>query len=242
MNARTAIRGSLPYVIAIVSGLLLAYLIVAFFVFPSGVIPRDARVPNVAGLSFDEATRRLAERGFRGQKGEERFHGGSPKGTVLEQNPPAGSHDVEGTVVTLVVSAGQQVAEVPRVVGLSREGAEAELEAAGFDIGGVVERPNPAPRGQVIESQPAPGTQAPIPSSVSLVVSAGASVVIVPNVVGHSVAEARRMLEGAQLAVGDVSASDGGNPESGVVASQSPPAGAQVATGARVTLLTRGPH
>ena len=55
----------------------------------------------------------LAERGFRGQRGEERFHGGAPKGTVLEQTPAAGSHDVEGTVVTLVVSAGQNVVQVP---------------------------------------------------------------------------------------------------------------------------------
>ena len=240
MSARTAIRGSLPYVIAIVSGLLLAYLIVAFFVFPSGVIPRDARVPNVTGLTFDEATRRLAERGFRGQRGDERFHGGAPKGSVLEQTPAAGSHDVEGTVVTLVVSAGQNLVQVPAVVGLSREGAEAALESAGFDVGDVTERPNPAPRGQVIESHPAAGAQTPMPSSVSLVLSAGSSVVIVPNVVGRTVAEARRLLEAAQLDVGDVSSTDGSSTESGVVTTQSPQAGAQVATNARVSLLTRG--
>jgi serine/threonine-protein kinase len=239
MSARTAIRGSLPYVIAIVSGFLLAYLIVAFLVFPSGVIPRDARVPNVTGLLFDEATRRLAERGFRGQRGEERFHGGAPKETVLEQSPAAGSHDVEGTVVTLAVSAGQKLVAVPNVVGLSREGAETELESAGFDVGEVTEQPNPAPHGQVIESRPAPGTQAPMPSTVSLVVSAGSSVVAVPNVVGRSVADARRMIEGARLGVGDVSATDGSNVETGVVSSQSPTAGAQVAVGARVSLLTR---
>ena len=239
MSARTAIRGSLPYVIAIISGFLLAYLIVAFFVFPSGVIPRDARVPNVTGLLFDEATRRLAERGFRGQRGEERFHGGAPKGTVLEQTPAAGSHDVEGTVVTLVVSAGQNVVQIPNVVGLSREGAEAELESAGFDVGEVTEQPNPAPRGQVIESRPAPGAQAPMPSSVALVVSAGPSVVIVPNVVGRGVSDARRMIEDARLGVGDVSATDGSNVETGIVTSQSPPAGAQVSTGTRISLLTK---
>jgi serine/threonine-protein kinase len=189
---------------------------------------------------LDEAIRRLAERGFKGQKGDERFHGGAPKGSVLEQMPSAGAHDVEGTVVTLVVSAGQNMVAVPAIVGLSREGAETALEAAGFDIGDVTERPNSAPRGQVIESHPAPGTQAPMPSSVSLVVSAGSSVVVVPNVVGRTVSDARRMLEGAQLAVGEVSASDGGSTETGIVSSQSPPAGAQVGTGARISLLTRG--
>src|SRR5207244_6942027 len=89
VSLRSRARRSLPYAIAIIGGFLLAYLIVAFLVFPSGVIPRDIRVPNVTGLPFDEAVRRLAERGLRGVKGEERFHAASPKGTVLEQNPAA---------------------------------------------------------------------------------------------------------------------------------------------------------
>ena len=94
----------------------------------------------------------------------------------------------------------------------------------------------------MIEAHPAPGTQAPVPSSVSLVVSAGANVAIVPNVVGRTVSEARRLLQAAQLDVGDVSLTDGSNTESGVVTTQSPQAGAQVATNSRVNLLTRGRH
>src|SRR3954464_7048762 len=112
MSFRTRLRRSLPYAIVIIGGFLAAYLIVAFLVFPSGVIPRDIRVPNVTGLAFDDAVRRLAERGLRGAKGEERFHAASPKGTVLEQAPTAGSRDVEGANVTLVVSAGQQSTKV----------------------------------------------------------------------------------------------------------------------------------
>ena len=110
MSFRVKLRRSLPYAIAIIGGFLLAYLIVAFLVFPSGVIPRDIKVPNVTGLSFDDASRRLAERGLRGVKGEERFHAASPKGTVLEQSPAAGARDVEGASITLHVSAGQQSA------------------------------------------------------------------------------------------------------------------------------------
>src|SRR5881394_585049 len=108
MSVRKRVRGTLPYAIAIIGGFLVAYLIVAFLVFPSGVIPRDARVPNVTGLMFDDAVKRLAERGFHGQRGEQRFHAAAPKETVLEQNPAAGAHDVEGASVTLVVSAGQE--------------------------------------------------------------------------------------------------------------------------------------
>src|SRR5215210_937023 len=57
MSLRVRVRRSLPYAIAIIGGFLLAYLVVAFFVFPSGVIPRDIKVPNVTGLPFDDAVR-----------------------------------------------------------------------------------------------------------------------------------------------------------------------------------------
>jgi eukaryotic-like serine/threonine-protein kinase len=240
VTMRTALRGSLPYAVAIIGGFLLAYLIVAFFVFPSGVIPRDAKVPNVTGLLFDDAVKRLAERGFKGQRGEQRFHAASPKETVLEQSPAAGTRDVEGAAVTLAVSAGQQLGSVPAVIGVTREQAESALEGAGFEVGEIVERPNDAPRGQVIDSRPKPGTQAPTPSAVSLVVSAGQNVVLVPNIVGKSVAEARDILRRAGLALGDVNSAFAGNLDMATVTSQSPPAGAQVASATRISVVAGG--
>ena len=106
MTLRTKFRGSLPYAVAVIGGFLLAYLIVAFFIFPSGVIPGNAKVPNVTGLMFSDASKRLAEVGFKAERGEARFHPASPKETVLDQDPRAGTRDAEGTTVTLVVSAG----------------------------------------------------------------------------------------------------------------------------------------
>ena len=173
MTARSAFRSALPYAVAIIAGFLLAYLIVAFFVFPSGVIPGDAKVPNVAGLMYDDAAKRLAEVGFRAERGEQRFHGGAPQGTVLEQNPRAGQRDVEGATVTLVVSGGQRMAFVPSVVGLPQTAAQEALQEAGFELGQVFERPSNAPRGEVLESKPAPGSKAAIPGSVTLVISVG---------------------------------------------------------------------
>lgn len=241
MSLRSKVRGSLLYAVAIVSGFLLAYLIVAFVIFPSGVIPGDAKVPNVAGLLFDDATKRLAEVGFKSARGESRFHEASPKETVLEQSPAAGTRDVEGTTVTLVTSAGQQIVAVPAIVGMTQSEAQAALEGAGYELGRVTEKPSSAPRGQIVASTPTPGSKVAIPSAVAVVVSAGSSVVLVPNVVGRSVAEARQLLQRASLAVGDVAGAPGGNPSNGTVASQSPPAGAQVGAGSRVGLQVTVP-
>ncbi len=106
MSVLRRLRTSLPYAVAVIGGFLVAYLIVAFVVFPSGVIPGNARVPNVMGLNYRDATKRLAAVGFRAERGEQRPHQASPKGTVLEQDPRPGERDPDGTSVRLTVSAG----------------------------------------------------------------------------------------------------------------------------------------
>jgi eukaryotic-like serine/threonine-protein kinase len=115
MSIRSKARRSLPYAIAVIGGFLAAYLIVAFVVFPSGVLPRDVRVPNVIGLQYDDAVRQLANNGLRGVRGEERTHDAAPKGTVLAQDPIAGSRDVQGTTVELAVSIGPTNETLPPV-------------------------------------------------------------------------------------------------------------------------------
>lgn len=234
MTWRGGLRRLLPYVIALSSGFLLAYLVVAFFVFPAGVIPKDIRVPNVIGLGYPEAMRQLESKGFKGERGETRFHNAAPRGTVLDQQPAPESRDVPGTRVTLVVSAGQKFGTIPGVIGMSREQALNALEVAGFDAGDVTERPSNEPLGAVIDAKPRPGTQAPMPSSVALVISAGPSTVLVPDVVGRPVSDATQLLRQVGLAVGDITGAV--SDASAVVVSQSPPAGSQATAGSRITI------
>jgi serine/threonine-protein kinase len=241
MTARNSVRASLPYVIAIIGGFLLAYLIVAFVVFPSGVIPRDAKVPNVTGLLFDDASQRLAAVGFKAQRGDVRSTSAAPKETVLSQNPAAGTHDVEGTAVTLDVSGGEQLVRIPTVIGLSRDDAQAALEAAGFDVGDVTERPSKEPVGQVVGSTPRQGTDVAASSGVALIVSAGQVLATVPDLAGQTVDSARTLLESAGLALGDVSTGNqAGVAPGATIQSQSPAAGAQVAAGTRVAIRMAG--
>jgi beta-lactam-binding protein with PASTA domain len=236
---RGQLRRLLPYVIAAGGGFLIAYIIVAFFVFPAGVIPQEVRVPNVIGLSYNDAVQQLQQKGLSAERGETRFHNAAPKGTVLDQQPAPASREAPNTRVTLVVSGGQRFGTVPGVIGMSRELALNALEVAGFDAGDVSQRPSNEPLGAVIDSRPRPGTQAPMPSTVALVISAGPTTVIVPDVVGRPVADARLLLRQVGLTVGDVlwgatgaSVADA----AAVVVSQSPPAGSQAASGSRVNL------
>ncbi|MGH7677704.1 MAG: PASTA domain-containing protein [Gemmatimonadaceae bacterium] len=242
MTWRGRLRRLLPYVVASVAGLLLAFIIVAFFVFPAGVMPQDVRVPSVVGATFSEASKVLEKAGLKAERGESRFHNTAPRGTVLDQQPVAEAKESPGRKVTLVLSAGPRIGTVPGVIGMSRELALNALEVAGFEAGEVQERASNEPRGAVIDSRPRPGTQAPMPSTVALVISAGPTTIIVPDVVGRPLSEATQLLRQVGLAAGDVSYANASAiaDAAAAVSAQTPPAGSQAAAGSRVNLTVGG--
>jgi len=240
LNWRGRVRTSLVYLVAIASGFAVAYLIVAFFLFPAGVIPRDVKVPNVTGLSFDEAVQRLAQAGFKGEQGEQRFNNSAPKMTVLEQSPPPGAHEGIGNPVTLVISGGQRIVSVPTVTGMSRAEAQAALEKEGFDVGEATEAPSNSPRGTVIGTRPAAGAQVSVPVTVALVLSAGAAIVQMPSLIGRDMEGARQTL--TQIGVRDVKVT--WDPMAigtrGTVVEQTPAAGTTLSPGSHVELRVAG--
>ena len=240
MTWRGRVRTSLVYLVSIVAGFTLAYLIVAFAVFPSGVIPRDVKVPNVTGLMYDEAVQRLEQAGFKGEQGEQRYNNSAPKMTVLDQSPPPGAREGLGSPITLTVSGGQRIAAVPTVTGLTKIEAQMLLEKDGFDVGDAMEAPSNAPRGSVISTRPAAGSQVSVPSTVTLVLSGGAVALQMPDLVGRDVDGARQTL--IQLGVKDVKIiydpmAIGAR---GIVVGQTPVAGATMLPGGTVQLRVAG--
>jgi beta-lactam-binding protein with PASTA domain len=237
---RGGARRAIPYVIAATAGFVLSYLIIAFFVFPATIIPSDRKVPNVVGMTYDEATKRLTSDGFRAATGEQRFHASAPNGTVLDQDPPAGSVEAKGAEVLLHVSSGQRRGEVPNVVGMTRQQAELAIENAGLDVGAVEEIRTNTPRGTVSASRPVAGTRVTVPSSVTLTVSVGPASVDMPDVVGEGYSRARTVLEQLGLRIGDVNVDSASLAPGNTVIAQTPAAGRAVGAGSRVALTVSG--
>jgi serine/threonine-protein kinase len=240
MTWRARVRTSLVYLVAVVAGFALSYLVVAFVVFPSDIIPRDVKVPNVTGLNYDEAVQRLAQAGFKGEQGEQRYNNSAPKMTVLEQSPPPGTKDAVGSPVTLVVSGGQRMSVVPTVTGMQKVEAQMLLEKEGFEIGDVTESASNSPRGSVIATRPAAGSQVSVPTTISLVLSGGAAPIQMPSLIGRDVDAARQTL--MQLGARDVQIiwdpmAIGAR---GTVVAQTPVAGATVLPGASMQLRVAG--
>lgn len=247
MNARTRAgrRGAVPptllaFLAAAVGGFVLAYAIVAIFVFPAGISQDEVKVPNVLGLTFDDARQRLGAAGFTAEQGEARFNVGSPRNTVLSQNPAPGTPAPHTTRVILDVSAGQRKAAVPNVVGLTSDQAQLALEKVGLEMGPVVERESPLPRGEVLASSPVAGSDAILPSTVTLTVSSGPSTVTVPDLVGQPLAAARSTLEQLGLRTSQITIDSAAADPDGTVVQQSPAAGAGLDAGGAVSLTVAG--
>jgi eukaryotic-like serine/threonine-protein kinase len=123
---------------------------------------------------------------------------------------------------------------VPNVVGKPVDQAKAELEQLDFEVTTSSEN-SQEPANQVISQDPPATTKADKGSRVKLTFSAGPEPVEVPNVVGQSQTDASRALTEAGFLVNAVPVEDP-QVDEGLVISQDPPAGQQVAKGSQITI------
>ncbi|MEV8312950.1 Stk1 family PASTA domain-containing Ser/Thr kinase [Streptomyces sp. NPDC059900] len=96
---------------------------------------REVEVPDVTGDSRADATSELEEAGLKVKIETERVTSEEDKGTVVEQSPREGEKRLaEGDTVTLTLSKGPEMIEVPDIEGMSVDEATQELEGAGFEV------------------------------------------------------------------------------------------------------------
>jgi len=236
VNWRAAPRSAFPYLLTAAGGFLIAYLLIFLFAFPAEVIPDDAKMPNVVGLMYSDAAQRIEKAGFQAVQGESRFHPRAPEGTVLQQDPPAGSSQKRGIDVRLAVSAGQRSAPVPQVTGLSEQQARVSIANAGFELGTVRREASDQPRGSIVGSTPPSGEVLQLPAMVNIVISDGPAIVVAPDLVGRTLPDARSMLEQIGLRVGGVGRDTSSFQAENTILSQSPPAGQAVSAGGRINV------
>jgi|GEM_PF-1349304 len=182
-------------------------------------------VPDLAGLSRDEAESALRAAWLGRGTVTERCDFFQPAGAVAGQFPTAGASVALGAPVDLVVSTGPCDTVVPDVVGRDQSTAEVLLTSAGLVVGTVSSQCSASiPAGQVISQLPAAGTVTASGQAVSLVVSAGTPVI--PSLVGLSEADARAAITAvAGLFVGSVRSQCSDTIAPGTVLSQNPAPG-----------------
>lgn len=131
---------------------------------------------------------------------------------------------------------------LPRVLELPEADARVVLTDLGFRPRLEGERPSDAfPRGTVIWQDPPPGTVLQPNAAVQLVISAGPTLVAVPDVIGMSTTQAAQVFAAAGVRFGTVDTVAGGA-EGGIVLATRPAAGVGRPRGSpSVIIVSRGP-
>jgi eukaryotic-like serine/threonine-protein kinase len=163
-------------------------------------------------------------------------HDTVPAGAVISLAPAAGELMRPDQKLTVVVSDGHAPVEIPDVTGegSSYEQAKATLEAEGFKVAEKVEEfDSDIPEGEVIETVPDIGEEAPYGATITVIVSKGPDLVEVPFLNNLSFSDAQDELNAVGL---KIERSGGGN---GRIRSQSPDPGTMVERGSTVTVAFR---
>lgn len=196
----------------------------------------EVNVPNVVGKQVAEAKKIIEGEKLRVTV-KKVFNADKKPGEVLFQEPEAGRRVKEDRNIVITVSDGGEMIEMPDVIGLSRRDAQTKLQKVGLKIGNVYEKTHQGAVGNVLEQEPKPKSQILKGAKVDLTISkAEIKMVVVPKVIGQMSDLAEASLLSQKLKLGSVIEKESKN-KPGLVISQDPPSGKEVAEGTEVQIV-----
>lgn len=91
---------------------------------------KEVQIPNLQGLTKEEAEQKAKESKLKIEVSEEKYHLEVPEGQIIEQDPKyQDNYKIkEGTTIKVVISKGQEIVEMPKVVGKTRDEATKMLK------------------------------------------------------------------------------------------------------------------
>ena len=131
--------------------------------------PKLTKVPVLVGTQRSVAVQQIRGRGLEPVISEE--ESSTPAGEVISQSPDAGSEVEAGSSVSIVVSAGEEQAKVPNVIGKLRAEAVQDVRDAGLSPTVEEEETEVAGKvGRAIDQFPPPGSELEPGDTVTIVV------------------------------------------------------------------------
>ena len=191
-------------------------------------------VPTVAGSDQAQAQTTLTNAGFTNVSVSKMYSADVAKGLAIKTDPDAGSQAAASDTITLYVSNGPDpgaLVTVPDLSGKTADVAKSLLESAGLKLGNTTTQSSDKTAGTVVSQSPASGTQLASGKTVDIVLSAGQSLVTVPDFTKYT---ASNLPKTTGITV-STNTKDW-YAAAGTVISQDVAAGTQVASGTTVTL------
>ncbi len=194
--------------------------------------PVTVQVPSLVGRTRAAAAGLLgrAELALGGVTSQEARR---PPGTVLSQQPAAGTIVTIGSAVTIVTATPVTVL-VPDLASKPEAEARQALEKVELAVGAVTTRESRSPAGSVLSQSVAAGTRVPIGTLVNLTTAVPVTVVV-PTIVGVSERDARARLAAVELKAGTIGYRE--SPRPGTVMTQGVAQGKRVPIGTAVDFV-----
>lgn len=195
-------------------------------------------VPNILGLSPEDAENKLFDSFFIPQPGEPAYSDTAEAGKVIAQSVPAGTKVEMFSIIMYSVSLGKEQISVPDVTGKSISDARGMLDSAGLSCDTSQSYSDTVAKDVVISQSVAKDTKVDKGTTIVLEVSMGkkpATKVLVPNIITYKLADAKKSLDSAGLKytyTGD---------ENGTVTSVKPAPNTQVDQGSTVSFVLTAP-
>ena len=224
--------------VLIIGGALLGtYLLFAAAALRVAVRTREVPVPDLTGLSINNASEILAEAGLNLRVEERRrVDPKVPAGHVIAQEPAAGAKLRTARSVRVYVSAGVRAATLPSVSGQSERAATLQLEESGIKVARVAEiRSSRYALDSVVAQDPPGAASGP---DVELLVNRGerGTTYVMPDLIGLRGDSAAELLRATGFRVSVVGQQPYPGIPPGIVLRQNPQPGFQVAPGEPIAL------
>lgn len=163
--------------------------------------PKDILLPNFTNLTLDEAKAKAEEVKLNLNVSEEKYDVQIEEGKIISQDPKYQPNFTvkEGSTVNVVVSKGQEIVKVTKLVGKTKDEARKELKDLGLEMEIEEVNSDDVEPGIVIEQDKQEGEEVLAGTKIKLKVSLGIEKVEVPDLAGLSEDEAKAKITEAKL-------------------------------------------
>lgn len=202
------------------------------------VAKADVQVPELVGMEQTEAKKKAEELKLKYEKKSEEYSKDIPAGYIISQDPAyMPNYKIkEGSTITVVVSLGQNLVIVPKVVELTLDEAKSKLEELGLIVEIEEVYDSKIEAGKVIEQSIKANEEIDAGETIKLKVSKGVEKVNVPDLLGKTEAEAKKAITEAGLKLKNIVTAEDTTKDDGIVIKQTLDAGTEVEKDAYITI------
>lgn len=199
---------------------------------------KEVQIPNLQGLTKEEAEQKAKESKLKIEVSEEKYHLEVPEGQIIEQDPKyQDNYKIkEGTTIKVVISKGQEIVEMPKVVGKTRDEATKMLKEVGLEVKVEEEFSDDVEKNYITKQEVAEGEKIAAGTTVTIYSSMGIEQVQVPDLSGKTESEAKSAISSAKLKWKSTDKTSDSSKPNGVVVNQSISSGSMVDKNREITI------